>query len=442
MEIDIKLTKKQSVAWNYLTDNKTTTILFGGAAGSAKSFLGCLWVTTMCLSYPGSRYLIGRTRLTALKLTTVNTLLDLFKMMNFIADDHFKYNFQSNIITFKNGSEIVLKDLEYYPSDKDYDSLGSLELTGAFVDEAAQITETCYHILQSRIRYKMTEFNLTPKLLLTCNPAQNYLKRLFVIPYKDNTLPERMKFIPATAFDNPHLPPSYIETLKNLPEQQKQRLLMGSWDYTVEIGTMFYYDNILDSFHKRAMPTTGKYYGSLDVARFGEDKSILVISLETTIIEINVWEKLDTNQLLAKMKEKMIWYKIPPQHIIVDSDGVGGGITDLLRAKGFVNNASPLHGENFGNLKSQCYFLLSKKFKDGDISINVNNPEVMDSLIEELLAIRQKDPDKDGKLSVIPKEMMKIILGHSPDFADSIMMLMYFFIVTKSTGKYSVSILN
>jgi trans-2-enoyl-CoA reductase len=70
---DIKLTKKQTIAFEYLNDNITTQILYGGGAGSAKTFLGTLWISSMCVQYAGTRYLIGRSVLTQLRLTTLRT---------------------------------------------------------------------------------------------------------------------------------------------------------------------------------------------------------------------------------------------------------------------------------------------------------------------------------------------------------------------------------
>ena len=61
MEINIKLTKKQGQAWKLLMDGITNEVLYGGSAGAGKSWLGCLWITTLCLQYPGIRCLIGRT---------------------------------------------------------------------------------------------------------------------------------------------------------------------------------------------------------------------------------------------------------------------------------------------------------------------------------------------------------------------------------------------
>ena len=78
---DINLTKKQTQAWKILFDETTNELLYGGSAGSGKSFIGCLWITTLALKYPGTRYLVGRTVLQQLKSTTLKTLFETFASM-------------------------------------------------------------------------------------------------------------------------------------------------------------------------------------------------------------------------------------------------------------------------------------------------------------------------------------------------------------------------
>jgi hypothetical protein len=125
----------------------------------------------------------------------------------------------------------------------------------------------------------------------------------------------------------------------------------------------------------------------------------------------------------------------------VDSDGVGGGVADQLRGcVNFVNNSSPLHKQNFTNLKSQCYVKLSEMFKEGQISLNILEPSVIDDLTQELLAVKLKDVDRDNKVAVQSKDEMKKILGKSPDISDAIMMGMYFQLKNlKSTGRYAIA---
>ena len=164
------LTKKQGKALEYLTDSTTNTVLYGGAAGGGKSFLGCAYIIWLCVKYDGVRCLIGRSKLDTLKKTTLNTFFEVCSSWGILAGQHYNYNAQTNVIRFFNGSEVILKDLFQYPSDRNFDSLGSLEITAAFIDECNQITEKAYQVVGSRIRYKLDEYGLIPKMLLTCNP--------------------------------------------------------------------------------------------------------------------------------------------------------------------------------------------------------------------------------------------------------------------------------
>jgi hypothetical protein len=130
----IKLTKRQTVAFEYLMDNTTTEICYGGSAGGGKSMLASLWLVAMCIKYEGIRCLLGRTTLSSLKQTSLNTLFEVMKMSGMESEKHYVYNGQSNTITFNNKSEIILKDLEYKPSDPNFDSLAGLEISCAVIE--------------------------------------------------------------------------------------------------------------------------------------------------------------------------------------------------------------------------------------------------------------------------------------------------------------------
>jgi len=148
----MKLLTKQEHAVYYLKDNNTTELIYGGAAGGGKSALGCLWLIEMAQTYPGSRWLMGRSKLKTLKETTLNTFFELTSLLGI--SEQFNYNAQSNIIYWHNGSEIILKDLFLYPSDPNFDALGSLEICGAFIDECNQVVFKAWQVVKSRCRYK------------------------------------------------------------------------------------------------------------------------------------------------------------------------------------------------------------------------------------------------------------------------------------------------
>jgi len=439
IDINIKLTKKQSETFKILLDKEHREVLYGGAKGSGKSYLGTVWVLYMCITYPGIRALIGRTVLTQLRVTTIKTLMDLFKTCG-ITQEHYIYNQQSNELKFYNGSEIVFRDLQYNPSDVNYDSLGGLELTIAFIDEVAQVSRQAYDVVRSLLRYKINEYKLTPKLFMSCNPSQSWLKQEFYLPHIQGTLEPTKIFIQALPTDNKYLPAEYLDILRNLPPKQMKRLYLGDWNYEQEIDSLFDFDTISSSIFRSIPDPNDKKFCSVDVARFGSDRSVVVIWVGNVITEILTYTKLSTTELSAEIRDLIGKYGIHPQNIVVDSDGVGGGVADQIRGKNFINNSQPLHKQNYTNLKSQCYIKLSEMFKEGKISINVLDPNTIDTLTQELLSVRLKDTDKDNKIGVHSKEEMKKILGTSPDLADAVMMKMLFDVQNhKTTGKYSIS---
>lgn len=417
------LLPKQNNAVYYLKDGVTQELLYGGAAGGGKSALGCLWLIESCQKYPGSRWLMGRSKLKTLKETTLATFFELVSKLGVF--DQFHYNDNKGLITHINGSEILLKDLYLYPSDPNFDSLGSLEITGAFIDECNQIVFKAWQIVKSRIRYKLAEFNIEPTILGTCNPAKNWVYNTFYKPAKDKSLPEYRQFIQALPKDNPHLHPSYLQSLLRLDKNSKERLYYGNWEYDDDPAALISFEKIGNIFSNTFAPK-GERYISADIARYGSDT--------TTII---VWNGLRAEKIVQLIKKPTTWvtrtisdlrdeYKVPLNQIIVDEDGVGGGVVDQLLCKGFVNNSSPINGENFNNLKSQCYFKLAEIINSDKLYVNCVDADIRSCIMEELEQVKQHNMDKDAKKQVLPKDKVKELIGRSPDISDALMMRMFY----------------
>lgn len=440
----MKLLPKQEKAIFRLKDNVTTELLYGGAAGGGKSALGCLWLIECCQTYEGSRYLMGRAKLKTLKETTLKTFFEVTSapteqseklgLIRLDIQDQFTYNANSNVIKWNNGSEIVLKDLFLYPSDPHFDSLGSLEITGAFIDECNQVVYKAWQVVKSRIRYKLIEFNLIPKLLGSCNPAKNWVYKKFYIADDKNTLPDYRHFIQALPTDNPHLPESYLNSLRELDEISKQRLYYGNWEFDDDKATLISYNAITDYWNGQHVERGENKYLTIDVARKGKDKTVFRIWAGWVCIERHEMGISKINEVVDRAKELQAIHGIQNTRTIADEDGVGGGVVDYLRCEGFVNNSKAKMEEvgdlymqtNYANLKSQCTILMAKKIEAREVTEVCNDSDIIDIVSEEMQQVKLKDIDKDGKLMVIPKDKIKENISRSPDDWDSIMMRYYF----------------
>ena len=435
IKIKPNFTTTQEKAFEYLFDNTTNEILFGGGAGGGKTYLGVSWLIIICVKYSGIRCLMGRSKLDNLKKTTLYSFYEVCQKWGLIANKHYKFNGSSNIITFFNGSEIILKDLFHYPSDPNYDSLGSLEISAAFLDEASEIQEKAKQIVSSRIRYRLDEYDMIPKILMTCNPAKNWVYTEFYRRHRDNTLPDYRKFIQSLVQDNEYISKHYKGQLERLDEVSKARLLFGDWEYDTTSDSLIEYDNIIDVFDN--LGKRGDKYITCDVARFGEDKSVIMLWDGLQVERIITYNKNTITELADRIKEVQMDNEVLLNNIIVDSDGVGGGVADILRCKNFVNNSTPINKENYRNLKTQCYYILSEKINKKEIGISISDITIKKRIIQELEQVRRKDIDKDQKLSIIGKDVVKSILGRSPDYSDALMMRMYYE-CNRNTGKYFI----
>jgi hypothetical protein len=423
IEYNFKPLTRQSEALKFLSvDSDVETILYGGAAGGGKTMLGCMWQILRRLKYPGTRSLIGRAKLDTLKKTTMNTFFQVAQQIGLKAGEDFAYNQQSHIIKFSNGSEIILADLFLYPADPQMTDLGGLELTDVFIDEATEITEKAYSIVSSRIRYKLNEFGLKPKILLTCNPSKGWIYNQFYLPYKNQNLPEHRAFVQALPGDNIHLPDSYVTSLTRLPEADRKRLLEGDWEFDNSSDRLYMYDELMRCF--REPMAVGEGYITADIARLGKDRTVLCVWKGLSCIDIVVLRQKRQDEVKAEIQRLMNQHGIRLSNVLADADGVGGGLVDSLRCREFMNGSKAVRGTQYMNLKADCYFRLGELIDKNEITLPIKWQE---DIVKELELIRRVDPDKEGKLRVTSKDTISQRTGGiSPDIADAIMMRAYF----------------
>lgn len=414
---------KQFIGLQILYDTGTKYLLFGGGAGGGKTWMGCEWIASMCLNFPGVRYFIGREELSRLKDTTVKTFFKMAKHHGI--EDTFRYYEHYSSIRFHNGSEVALLNLKYEPSDPMFERFGSTEYTGGFIEEAGEVHFQAFDTLKSRIgRHLNEQYSIPRKMLITCNPKKNWLYHTFYKPWKEGRLEDGYAFVKSLASENNKIDKGYVESLDEIKDQTlKARLKYGEWDYDGDPNNLVTYDNVINIFtNEFVVADLLKKCITADIARFGVDTTTIRVWYGLRVVEVKVFRKISVVDSAAKIKELATRHAVPMSRVVVDEDGVGGGVVDILKCKGFVNNSTPLLGQNYENLKSQCGFRIAELIEQNAIYEPCEDEAMRTELTEELQLLKKKEVDPDKKLGLIDKKKMISLIGKSPNNLDTYIM--------------------
>src|SRR6056297_1152614 len=415
-------TIKQKQALNYLTDYTTEFVGYGGAAGGGKTIIGCYWLFQLCFYAPGTRYFIGRD---SLKDRRGSVLVSWRKLSSELGINSL-WSYNDNHIHFKNGSEIEFIDLTFYPQkDPLFERYGSKEYTAGWIEEAGNVHPLAFEILKSRIgRYLNEKYNIKKKILVTFNPKKNWVDTTFYRPFANNQEPKETKFVYALPLDNPYLPDDYIETLRNIKDKAtRERLLNGNFDYDDDPTVLIDYEKIHGMFTNTHVEE-GEKYIIADIARYGSDRAVITVWYGFVLKEAIIFDISSTTKIQNTINSLRSKHQISAQNALADEDGIGGGVVDNCKIKGFVNNSKPFNA-NYENLKSECGYKLSEMGGKIYIKCDLSNSEE-EKIREELAQLKTYDADKDGKLRILPKQKIKENIGRSPDWLDVFIMRMFF----------------
>lgn len=446
MELQFKTRNpKQIEAAEAWINPEVEEILYGGGKGGAKSYTGVSLIFGSAHIYPETNWFIARKELIDLKKFTIPSIHEVHQHWGLDIKTYLNFDGQLNVFTLPNKSKVFLIACPELPSDPLYERFGSMQMTGGWLEEAGEIPEAAKaNLVLSIGRWKNDTYNLAGKLFITANPKKGWMKRDFVDPFRAGTLPKNKRFIQALVTDNPYLPEEYKEKLRNEKDPvRRQRLYEGNWDYDENADSLLMRDALTDAFSTVPVKD-GNRYMIVDVARQGDDSTVISYWDGLEWYKTEKFQKQATNVTEQTIKDRAAEHKVPFSHIMIDEDGIGGGVVDhLFGVKGFVANSSPLPTANeirskesklvneftpktnFKNLKSQCGWKLAEMLNEHKIGIKCL--DLRDVIIEEVSALlRNKSVDSEGKLQLKPKEDVKIELGRSPDVGDTMIYRMWF----------------
>ena len=154
----------------------------------------------------------------------------------------------------------------------------------------------------------------------------------------------------------------------------------------------------------------------VDVARFGDDSTVITIRQGLHALPQKVFRGLDTMQAADRVIVAMAEHK--PQAVFVDVGAMGAGVIDRLRQLRYnvteINFAgAAMDSERYANRRAEMYFKLREWLTGGGAI--PNEP----TLKSELSVVEYKFTPA-GKIILEPKDKIKEQIGKSPDLADSL----------------------
>lgn len=156
-----------------------------------------------------------------------------------------------------------------------------------------------------------------------------------------------------------------------------------------------------------------------DVARFGSDETVIVERIGQRVRILEKYIGQPTTYTAGRLREQAARHPVAHVRIVVDDVGVGGGVTDQLRAAGLnvtaFNGGEKAHNPlKYRNRRSELWFQTAAMLPDLDL-----DPD--EQLCADLVTPEYTYDDAQRRV-VERKEDTRKRLGRSPDRADAVML--------------------
>jgi len=328
----------------------------------------------------------------------------------------YRFNETNLIIYCPNGAEIHFKSAEKP------DNLYGEDVYACVFDEAPRAREEAWFALRSTL----TSTNAPCKLIGNFGGISNWVHKL-----KDKSKTDKeYEYFKVTCWDAVAEgiidEEEVLQAKRDLPEKIFKELYEA--EQSEDEGQLIMNESIIKLFSNTHIESGVKYI-TADIARLGKDKTVIFVWDGWRVIEIKEMLVSKVNESVDAINTLATAHNVNRSNIIVDEDGVGGGVKDYLNCLGFVNNSKPVKyrnkEENFVNLKTQCYYKLAEIINRNEIYVNCN--ELQERLLtEELEMVRLAKEVDAQKIALKNKDEIKKIIGRSPDYSDGLMLRVWF----------------
>lgn len=218
----------------------------------------------------------------------------------------------------------------------------------------------------------------------------------------------------------------------------------GALDSFISLETVELACSSLNKLEQADVDAAQILHVGVDVARFGDDKTVITPRISTKVFEFRKYVKKSTMEtagnVLMCCKEYMKKFPQLKNCIVkVDDSGVGGGVTDRLKEVIKVerlpikvipvNNGESATDDYYFNLGGQLWGQV-KELLEVNFSNNMQGKAVEielpnDSEMIKQLSVRKYHMTSKGKIQLESKDDMKKRGLGSPDVADSLALCLY-----------------
>lgn len=196
-----------------------------GAFGSGKSRCGCEEGFKLSMSYPGNIGLVCRKDYTTLKDSTMKTWFEMVPLNSPLVESWNQTTHDLYLKTPGGKPSLIM-----FRGADEYQQFGSYELGWFFIDQAEQVKEEVFVMLQNRLRHQ----GVKHCGIITPNPPSQYhwIHRIFEKQYKND--PDYVSVHTSTYDNKENLPGPYLERLEKMPDNWKKMYLYGEYGFMAE----------------------------------------------------------------------------------------------------------------------------------------------------------------------------------------------------------------
>lgn len=330
------------------------------------------------------------------------------EIMNRLNEMEIPYRFEKQAMKLSYGDGVI-----YGASYEGMESVrGLTNISIAVCDEAALAPANLFATLAPCLRGE----GIQPYIRLLSTPRRGSYLNLYIKEH-----PDAVEVIHAKTTDNPLISKEQLDLMKSsivskdLIEQELEGAMLDidSASSILQLSDFPKHDRIGD----------GDRYMGIDLSGLGCDKNVFTVVSKFRIEEQRFVEVADTFELTRIAEDLARNWNV--KSIFIDITGsTSCGLLDMLKNKGysveginFARKAYEESGTKYANARAEMYAELSQAVKAG---LYVENDE-----IKTQLAYTTCEVNGSGKLQIVKKDVIKELIGHSPDEADSLALAVY-----------------